>query len=271
MSDGTGNGSSDMNVQPGAAQAQQGPPMLYSNIVGLRSDEHADIGIARTDAPFHYAAKAVAVPAVAHEFASASKHYPIVFMGAENPSPVVIFGVRREENLFVDANGHWQEDAYVPSYVRRYPFIMISNPDQTQFGLGVDMNPRLVGNAFDQKVFNGNELTEFGKRAVDFCQLFHNQHQWTKKFVDLLNKHNLLTEQQAAVQGQSPTERQVISSYHAVDAKRFEQLSDKALLDLRAENALGPIFYHLLSLSNWATLIRMVERRAATMPPAAND
>lgn len=58
------------------------------------------------------------------EFSEAAKEYPIVFTQAgDKVVPVALLGLRNEENLFVDGKGGW-DGRYIPSFVRRYPFIL---------------------------------------------------------------------------------------------------------------------------------------------------
>lgn len=59
------------------------------------------------------------------EFAVAARDYPLVFAsldGAKTFAPVALLGFEAGTNLFVDAAGQWAPDAYVPAFVRRYPF-----------------------------------------------------------------------------------------------------------------------------------------------------
>jgi hypothetical protein len=59
------------------------------------------------------------------EFTLAARDYPIVFAtldGGKSFAPVIVVGLDRESNLFVDASGEWDRTAYFPAFVRRYPF-----------------------------------------------------------------------------------------------------------------------------------------------------
>jgi hypothetical protein len=61
------------------------------------------------------------------EFAVASRDYPIVFGtvdGGASYAPLAVLGLADRQNLFVDAKGNWQQDTYVPAFVRRYPFCL---------------------------------------------------------------------------------------------------------------------------------------------------
>ena len=59
------------------------------------------------------------------EFSAAARDYPVVFASLDEGrsfAPVALLGLEPGSNLFVDAAGQWARDAYVPAFVRRYPF-----------------------------------------------------------------------------------------------------------------------------------------------------
>lgn len=59
------------------------------------------------------------------EFAVAARDYPIVFATRDEGksySPVIVLGLADRSNLFVNAAGDWDPGAYLPAFVRRYPF-----------------------------------------------------------------------------------------------------------------------------------------------------
>ncbi|TPM50344.1 SapC family protein [Mesorhizobium sp. B2-3-2] len=51
------------------------------------------------------------------------RHYPIVFAVDDNASPIALVAIKRELNLFIERDGSWRENTYIPAYVRRDPFI----------------------------------------------------------------------------------------------------------------------------------------------------
>jgi hypothetical protein len=67
------------------------------------------------------------------EFAIAARDLLIVFAGndAKDAGPVALLGLRQNENLYVDAEGQWAANTYVPAFVRRYPFVLAEKPDGT--------------------------------------------------------------------------------------------------------------------------------------------
>src|SRR5437773_2591744 len=96
-------------------------PLFYRRPRVLQPALHGSLSL--KDGPdLGYAKQANAVPLLAAEMAAACRHLPIVFTDGINPQPVAVLGLREQQNLFVDAQGHWLPGAYVPAYVRRYPF-----------------------------------------------------------------------------------------------------------------------------------------------------
>src|ERR1700677_1937852 len=122
-----------------------------------------------------FAAGTNSIPLVAEEFFAAHAHYPIVFPGAENPTPVAIVGLRNDENLFIDADGTWRADAYLPLYVRRHPFIFIKGNNGTVPLDTAAACPRLSLD-HGQRLFDANKPTALTSGLLKFCTAFSHQH-----------------------------------------------------------------------------------------------
>jgi hypothetical protein len=97
-------------------------PYGYDEIVPLQK-AHRVLKAAGTTPAFCRNLNAIALSLA--EFTIAARDYPIVFAsldGAKTFAPVALLGLEPGRNLFIDAAGQWSRDAYVPAYVRRYPF-----------------------------------------------------------------------------------------------------------------------------------------------------
>ena len=101
------------------------------------------------------------------------QEYAIVFtrQAGDKVAPVVVLGLRNRENLFVDGQDRWTA-AYIPAFVRRYPFVLAELPGE-QMGVCIDesfpgLNEQEGEALFDDQ--GGN--TPFLQNALDFLQRY---------------------------------------------------------------------------------------------------
>ena len=88
------------------------------------------------------------------EFEALQREFPIVLRhDAEGWRAVVLLGLDREENLFLDADGRWRT-RYVPALLRRGPFsIGLPAGGEGEPMIHVDMDDARVGVANGERVF----------------------------------------------------------------------------------------------------------------------
>jgi len=139
------------------------------------------------------------------EFVKASKEYTIIFSTTAdgNIFPVVILGLKKDENLYVGKKGEWDAQ-YIPAYVRRYPFILASSSengggnftvciDESYAGFNIDKKGQPL---FDEK---GNE-SDLLKQSVNFLKDYQNNIQLTTLFCNHLKEIDILEPMQANVE-----------------------------------------------------------------------
>ncbi len=100
--------------------APSNAPLFYTRPVPLQADVHADLRI--LPGRLEFAAGNNAIPLVLGEFSLALHHFPILFAGP-TAVPMAAVGVS-DQNLFIK-DGLWEDEAYIPAYLRRHPFIFI--------------------------------------------------------------------------------------------------------------------------------------------------
>ena len=113
-------------------------PLFYRELVPLSSKMHAGLALQQqADAPF--AAKQHAVPLTLDEFVPASHFYPIVFSLDAPHLPFALMGLNDGINTALDSDGKVLGSAYIPAYIRRYPFLLARlKPGSEQFSLCMD-------------------------------------------------------------------------------------------------------------------------------------
>src|SRR5512145_3456925 len=119
------------------SEAASSLPLFYRRPAAVQSQIHLGLSVKRR-VDFGFARGANAVPLAGSEFYAAQRHYPIVFTRDAPAAPLAIVGLRDGRNAYVDESGHWLAGAYIPAYVRRYPFLFAENPETKQLTLCID-------------------------------------------------------------------------------------------------------------------------------------
>ena len=223
--------------------------LFYDQVQALNSETHAQWRIA-PQASWAFAAKAHAVPLLAQEFAAAQADYTIAFAKDEAGSfmPVALLGLKAEQNLFVNAQGQWQQGAYIPAYVRRFPFAPAGEGEKMV--VVVETSSGVVGPfAEGEALFNDGQPTETLQRALGLVEAFHREAQGTQAFCAWLNEHKLLTPVSAEVRaGEQAAHR--LDGMWVVDEAKFNALPDDEVLKLFKSGQLAWVYAHLMSLKN---------------------
>ncbi|MDE1149842.1 MAG: SapC family protein [Azospirillaceae bacterium] len=240
-------------------------PAFYQQPRPIAAERDGDTSLTPvTD--YKFAATANSVPLIAAEFTLACKQYPILFVDGAAAQPVALFGLRNGENLFVDADGTWAAGAYIPAYVRRYPFIFMENRDKSEFTLCIDEAAPVVGKGGANKLFQDGQPTEVTRNALAFCSDYQGHYAVTTEFVAALVKADLLVENRADVtlkDGQKLS----LAGFKVIDEAKFNALPAEEFLRWRERGWLHLVICHFISVSNWAALVDLAAKHPA---PAAN-
>src|SRR5919206_2398311 len=194
------NGTSPQNgiASSGSGAADTKLPLFYTAPQRLDSRRHAGKRLAQAT-KFDFAKATNSIPLNGIEFLLAVKNYPIVFTATDPALPVAVVGLRDRENLYVRADGSWESGAYIPAYVRRYPFIFLEDRERGQFVLCIDENSENLSDSEGELLFDGDQPGPAGTRGRDFCTAFQGQVQATRAFADAVAAAGLLVENRAQV------------------------------------------------------------------------
>jgi hypothetical protein len=184
-------------------------------------------------------------------------------------------GVNADENLFVDEKGGYAPDAYLPAYVRRYPFVLANDAAAQRMVVCIDSKAPMISDNPDAAFFEDGEPSAFTRGAIDFCNNFEQEAQRTLSFVNLLKEMDLFEEKTATFTPPpgpdgATGQPQTIATYQGVSEAKLAALSAEQLKTLSANGALAQIYAHLLSLYGWDRLIVKAMLRPRT-PVAANN
>ncbi len=261
------------DVQP-APSPLAGQVLFYSNPEPLDSVRHAKLGMKNSSQPYGFAAKQHFVPLHVGEFGPAAINYPIIFAGDQR-APLAVMGINEGDNLFIADDGLFRPGAYVPAFIRRYPFV-VARDDQAgrmvvcidrQFGLFTEEYP-------DVMLFENGQPSAFTTRCIEFCGQFNTDAQVTQSFVTLLTDLDLFETKQTTFTPRNPDgsagEPVLIAEYFAVSEDKLKALPASKLAELRDNGALGVIYAHLVSLNGWDRLILETMTRGGGAQQPAN-
>ena len=207
---------------------------------------------------FEFAASTNAVPINLVEITQLSHFYPLGFTMDEDPVPVAILGLREGENLFIDDHGEWLEGAYIPGYIRRYPFLFRSEPEIERYILLVDEESLEEGGA--HRLFEDDSSpAPLARGAMEFCSSFENASKETMPFSHALLESDLLVERDVVIE--SGSDSLSFSGIRIIDEDKLAQVGDCELLEWREKGWLPALYAHLSSASQWKRLLKLLEMR----------
>jgi len=251
-----------------------GQVMFYQNPEPLDPARHAKTGLNPSQTPFLFAKTAHAIPLIVGEFGPTSLSYPIIFAGADY-QPLAVTSVRSNENLFVGDNGMFQEGVYIPSFVRRYPFVLAHGGEADQLVVCIDRAADIIAENAEVPLFENGEPSAFTKQCIDFCSNFETERRKTEDFVKMLRDLDLFEKRDVTFTPRGVDETLglpvKITDYYSPSEEKIKALPDAKLGELYRIGALQQIHAHWLSLLNWERLINETFKRDAEAKTATKN
>ena len=254
--------------------ALSGNVLFYGKPEPLSVEAHGALGVDPVEKPYGFVAQTNLVPLTVTEFAPAALSYPVIFIG-DNRQPVAVMALRGGENLFVNEAGDFRPEAYIPAYVRRYPFVFANDEAQKRLILCIDRNAPFIKDGGATPLFIDGKPSPYVDQAMEFCNNFEQERQRTEAFLKLLTDLDLLDTREAVFTPRNPdgtpATPQKIAEYYAVSEDKLKALPAEKLAELRDNGALGQIYAHLVSLLGWDRLIALAFQKAAAAQPTAGN
>lgn len=239
----------------------QGNVLYYSRPEPLNKEQHSTLGLRRVEKPFGFAARSHIVPLTVTEFPVAALSYPIIFAG-DRYQPLAVMGLNAEQNLFISPDGSFEQGAYIPAYIRRYPFVLANDQQNEQLVVCIDRDASLIGEDYDIPFFTPEgEGTEYTMGCIQFCNDFETEARRTEAFVQVLRDLDLFETRTTTYTPTNPDgsqgQPQPIAEYFAVSEEKLKTLGDQKLREVLNNGIIGQIYAHLISLVGWDRLINI--------------
>jgi len=254
-----------------------GNVLFYTKPEPLSREQHGTLGVSRVDKPFGFATAGHVVPLTVAEFGLAALSYPIIFAG-DQKQPLAVMGLTAGQNLFIKEDGSFEVGAYVPAYIRRYPFVLANDEAQERMIVCIERSAEIFREeGADMPLFDDKgEPSEYTANAIKFCEDFETERRRTEQFVNLLTELDLFETKRAVFTPNNPDgtqgEPQLLADYFGVSEEKVRAIPAEKLVELRDSGALEKIYNHLSSLVGWDRLIAIASARMAHagVPAAAN-
>lgn len=241
--------------------------LFYERPVPLNRADHRDLRI-KPIPSVAFAAKAHSVPLTGVEFVPAARDMPVLFGGTsvEDAGPMALLGLRENENLMIDENGYWAQGAYVPAFVRRYPFVLAEKPEGAEgddFTVFLDEAYPGFNTEEGERLFNEDGTdTEVLKNAVGFLGEFQSQVAQTRAFMKEIRELDLLQSRNIQISKQDGGQGIVLNGLFVINEEKLRELDGEVLQRLVKSGAMDWIYAHLMSLANIERLIGRLNQRA---------
>lgn len=244
--------------------------LLYDKIIPLNRDNHRDLRLKSEITDASFAADTHYVPLAVTEFHQAARDYPIIFAGDESePAPVALLGLREKQNLFLDDNRSWVTGAYVPAFVRRYPFVLARAGENDEYTVCFDEAFEGFSKDDGNLLFDSDgKDTAYLAGTISFLNRFLADMNRTRQFVAALIEHDLFVQRDLRVTD-SRDRNFVLQDFRMVDEGKLAGLDDATLGQLHRDGFLGWIYAHLISLGNAARLPTRLSDKDSADPPEA--
>ncbi|HKA45834.1 MAG TPA: SapC family protein [Burkholderiales bacterium] len=238
------------------------PPYGYQEIVPL-TKQHRVVLPEGGKLPLVFRSLA-ALPLSFTEFAVACRDYPIAFLSAADGGgfiPMVVLGLENQQNLFVTSDGSWENGAYIPAYVRRYPFCMTKVTVD-----GREQAERVA--CVEKRAINDKGDALFDQQGEPLAGWQARQKLLFEYEADLLRSEDMCRAI-GALQLFDPFTMQAVPSegeplamtgMHRIAEQKLAELAPEQIKELVQKGILSRIYAHLISLNNFG---RLLERRAA--------
>ena len=230
-------------------------PLLYKELTPISHKQHGDYGVV-AERSFEFARDLVFVPITMDEFPQAQRDFPIVFTTKGPTVPVALLGSQTGGNQFVEDDGSWRKGAYVPGYLRRFPFQMVREKEGSdRHVFCADLTSGLFEEDCkdeERRLFDGEKPGKASDRAMEFCKAYEAALTRTRKAIEELEVLKLIGESSVNLKNGDKTAR--IDGFSVVDETKLRDLADETISSLVKRGVMGCVYAHLFSMSNFAKL-----------------
>ena len=247
--------------------------LIYETAVPITPARHGKHSV-EVGGSYAFSAGVNAVPLMAVEILRAATEYAVVFTAVgDDVMPAVVLGVKGEQNLYLDGEGHWKAK-YIPAFLRRYPFVFSASADNKTLTLCVDeAYPGLNTEGRGERLFDGDgKPTPYVEKVLTFLKEYQAHFLRTQAFGRRLKEYGLLEPMTARVTTPSG-ETLSLTGFLAASRAKLRALEPEKLAALAKTDELELLYLHLSSMRKFNDgkdrLVGSLAAEAAETPASA--
>ncbi|MCZ2327853.1 SapC family protein [Bartonella sp. F02] len=236
--------------------------LFYKNIIPFNKITHKNFKFV-SPKDMSFAKDTHWVPLAGSEFFQAAVDYPILFMSAldeqekRHYTSVALVGLSNNENDYIAADKSWKKVAYIPAFVRRYPFVLAQIPNEKELSVCFDQQSGMFNEVEGTNLFNSDgSVSPFMEDRIRFLETFRVAMEKTSEFIDTLVSMDLLSQKSINVKDDKGLSA-LLEDFWIVDEEKLNKLSAQQLAKLHKNGFLGWIFAHLMSMNNLVKVLSM--------------
>jgi hypothetical protein len=240
-------------------------PLLFNRIVGVDPKVHGKLRLDR-DGGFGFAANAQFVPLGLEEIEAAARDYPVLFTGDTQPTAIALLGLQSGQNLFVQHDGSWRPETYIPAYVRAFPFVFVASATSADLLLGMEPDAACLGADRGKPLFEGDKPTEALNEAIALTAALRQNLLAAEELARMLDQAGLLEPEEAKIDFAAGGSA-VVRGFKVLKRERLDRVNDQTFLEWRRRNWLPAIYAQIASTGRW---LRLMEAAARERPRSAH-
>lgn len=228
---------------------------MYQNVEIINSVEHKNKAVKEIKS-LASTKEMISAPISFTEFYEACRDFPIFFAkDAQGEWFATALLGYNNKNMFVDDNGKWKTGAYIPAFIRRYPFILVKTDGEDEknpnYTLAVDkecLEDATESNK-ERALYDNDEPSKLSKGAMDFLIELNSTAEATKGFIKDLEDWGVLVAQTASMVDKEGNTHN-LNGFFTINEEKMAHLGEKKKIDMCNKGALPLITAHLISLGN---------------------
>lgn len=231
---------------------------MAPNHVAITAENHKNTKV-RRDVGYAYAADVHVVPVVLNEFADVASNCPIIFVKDETNDRIrasAMLGLDVAKSLFVKGT-EWI-GTHIPMNLGRVPYSFLPlGGESNALGAAIDMNSEMVSEDEGEALFNADgQPTDYFQNVNNFLSALFQGEVATQKFIEALQKHDLLREFKLQMVGEDGKGRELVG-LSTVSPRQLQSLSDEVALEMYKEGHLAAAHMCIQSMTQVRRLVKM--------------